>query len=98
MIRNYFKIAFRNLLKHKGYSFINIFGLATGMTVAILIGLWMYDELSYNKYHKNYDRIAQVMQHQTANGQVWSQNAIPFPLAKELRTNYGGNFKYLAND
>ncbi|MBA4850048.1 ABC transporter permease [Emticicia sp. BO119] len=97
MISNYFKIAFRNLLKHKGYSFINIFGLATGMTVAMLIGLWMFDELSYDKYHKNYDRIAQVMQHQTANGQVYSQNSIPFPLAKELRTQYGGNFKYLAN-
>ncbi|RYU96110.1 ABC transporter permease [Emticicia agri] len=97
MISNYFKIAFRNLLKHKGYSFINIFGLATGMSVAILIGLWIYDELSFDKYHKNYARVAQVMQHQTANGQVWSQNSIPFPLAKELRTNYGSNFKYLAN-
>ena len=57
MIRNYFKIAFRNLLKHKGYSFINIFGLATGMAVAMLIGLWVWDELSFNKNFKNYDRI-----------------------------------------
>ena len=59
MLRNYFKIAFRNLLKYKGYSFINIFGLATGMAVAMLIGLWVWDELSFNKNFKNHDRIGQ---------------------------------------
>ena len=59
MPRNYFKIAFRNLAKNKGYTFINI-GLATGMAVALLIGLWVWDELTYNRYHKNYDRLAQV--------------------------------------
>ena len=47
MLRNYVKIAWRNLVKHKGYSFINIFGLATGMTVAILIGLWVWDEFNF---------------------------------------------------
>ncbi len=62
MIKNYFKIAFRNLIKNKFSSFINIGGLAIGMAVAILIGLWIYDELSFNKNFKNYDRIAQVMQ------------------------------------
>ena len=61
MIKNYFKIAWRNLVKSKGYSAINIGGLAIGMAVAMLIGLWIYDELSFNKYHKNYDSIAQVM-------------------------------------
>ena len=60
MIRNYFKIAFRNLLKHKGYSFINVAGLAIGMAVAMLIGLWIYDELSFNQYHRNYERIGQI--------------------------------------
>ncbi len=65
MYRNYFKIGWRNLLKHKGYSLINIGGLAVGMAVAILIGLWVYDELSFNKYHQNYDRLAWVMQNQT---------------------------------
>jgi hypothetical protein len=70
MIKNYFKIAFRNLIKQKGYSFINIAGLATGMAVAISIGLWIWDELSYDKYHKNYNRIAQVWQHVIYNGNV----------------------------
>ena len=63
MIRSYFKIAWRNLGRSKGYSAINIGGLAVGMAVAMLIGLWVFDELNYDRYHKNYDRIAQVMQH-----------------------------------
>ena len=96
MIKNYFKIAWRNLLKNKKSSFINIGGLAIGMAVAILIGLWIWDELSFDKYHKNYDTIGQVMQHQTGNGQVYTGNAIPLPLGPELKTNYGSDFKYLA--
>jgi tRNA(His) 5'-end guanylyltransferase len=77
MIKNYFKIAWRNLVRSKGYSAINIGGLAVGMAVAMLIGLWVYDELTFNKYHTNYDRIAQVMQHATFNGKVETQTANP---------------------
>jgi putative ABC transport system permease protein len=95
MIRNYFKIALRNLLKHKGYSFINIFGLATGMAVAMLIGLWIYDELSYNKSFQNHDRIAQIMQHQTFDGEVNTQTANPYLLGDEIRAQYGSDFKYI---
>ena len=57
MIKNYFKIAWRNLIKSKGYSAINIGGLAVGMAVAMLITFWIYDELSYNKYHKKLEII-----------------------------------------
>ncbi|WP_428654529.1 ABC transporter permease [Runella sp.] len=95
MLRNYFKIAFRNLLKHKGYSFINIFGLATGMAVAILIGLWIWDELSVNKNYQNYDRIAKVMQNQTFNGEIQTAPNVPMQLAPELQTVYGNNFKHV---
>ncbi|HEY8936467.1 MAG TPA: ABC transporter permease, partial [Cyclobacteriaceae bacterium] len=95
MIKNYFKIAFRNLVKYKGYSFINIMGLATGMAVAILIGLWMWDELSYNKYHQNYDRLAQVWQHNIYNGNVGSQVSNPYLMAEEIRNNFGSDFKYV---
>ncbi|WP_428654520.1 ABC transporter permease [Runella sp.] len=95
MIRNYFKIAFRNLLKHKGYSFINIFGLATGMAVAMMIGLWVWDELSYDKYHKNYDRIAKVMQNGTFNGEFGAGGHMPLPLGNELRTVYGTDFTHV---
>lgn len=57
MLRNYLKIAFRNLLRHKAYSFINIFGLAIGMACSIMILLWVQDELSYDRFFKNSDRI-----------------------------------------
>jgi ABC-type antimicrobial peptide transport system permease subunit len=96
MFRNYFKIAWRNLTRSKGYSAINIGGLSVGMAVAMLIGLWVWDELSFNKSFANYDRIAQVMQHQTTNGHIGTQQSIPVPLDAELRTNYGTNFKYIA--
>lgn len=96
MLRNYLKVAFRNLTKNAGYSAINIGGLAVGMAVAMMIGLWIYDELSYDKYHQHYDRLAQVMQHQTFNGNKGTGNAIPMPLEPELRTKYGTDFKHLA--
>jgi putative ABC transport system permease protein len=95
MYTSYFKVAWRNLWKNKTYSFINIGGLAVGMSVAILIGLWIYDELQYNKYHANYDRIAQVMQHQTFNGEVGTQEANPAVMAEEIRSVYGSDFKYV---
>ena len=95
MIRNYFKIAWRNLIKSKGYSAINIGGLAVGMAVAMLIGLWVYDELTFNKYHKNYDRIAQVMQHANFNGKWESQVANPALMGPELRAKFGSDFKYV---
>ena len=70
MYKSYFKIGWRNLLKNKGYSFINIGGLALGMAVAMLIGLWMHDELIFDSYHPNHDRIAQVMRHELFNGGI----------------------------
>jgi putative ABC transport system permease protein len=96
MLKNYFKIARRNLIKNKVSSFINIGGLAIGMSVAILISLWIWDELSFNKYHKNSERIAQVMQHQNFNNEIHSDKALPFPLADALRNTYGSDFKYIA--
>ena len=79
--------------KNRMYSFINISGLSMGMAVAILIGLWMYDELSFDKNFKNYDEIAQVIQNVTNNGEIQTWESVPYPLAEELRKNYGNNFK-----
>src|SRR6516164_9616221 len=95
MIKNYFKVAFRNLLKNRTYYFINISGLAIGMAVALLIGLWIWDELSYNKNFENYDRIGVMMQNQETNGTVHTFNAMPRPLGQELQSRYGNNFKYV---
>jgi len=95
MFKNYFLTAWRNLYKSKGYSAINIGGLAVGMAVAILIGLWIWDELSYNKYHKNYDKIARVMQHQVFNGEIGTQISNPAVMAGEIRNKFGSDFKYV---
>ena len=70
MLTNYFKIAWRNLLKNRTSSLINISGLAIGMTVAMLIALWVWDEWTFDKNFENYDRIAQVMQNSESNGLV----------------------------
>ena len=93
MIKNYFKIAWRNIVKSKGYSAINIGGLAVGMAVAMLIGLWIYDELSFNKQFKNEKRIAQVIQNVTNNGETDTWHNVPFPLGEELRKSYADDFK-----
>lgn len=95
MLRSYIKIAFRNLIKNKTHAFINIVGLSTGMAVAMLIGLWIYDELSYNTIHRNYDHIAKIRQHINVNGEINTDKTIPWPLATELRTNYSSYFKYI---
>ena len=88
MIKNYFKIAWRNLKKGKLYSFINIAGLSIGMAVTMIIGLWVSDELSFDKYHKNYDRIGQVWQFVTFDVEKSSYNSVPVPVAEELRSKY----------
>src|SRR5215217_6846351 len=93
MIKNYFVIAFRNLLKNKVYSFMNIAGLAVGIAVAMLIGLWVWDELSFNKYHKNYDRLTQAYISQTFNGQTGSGRAVSLPAVAEMANKYAADFK-----
>jgi putative ABC transport system permease protein len=95
MIKNYLKVAWRNLIKNKTHTFINVAGLSVGMAVAMLIGLWIWDELSYDKYHANHDKIVRVMQHQTLNGETGSQVAMPIPLGTMLRNDYKGDFKYV---
>ena len=60
MFKNYIKTAFRNIKRHKGYSFINIFGLATGMTVCLLMLMYVVNEISYDDFHKKGDRIYRI--------------------------------------
>ncbi|MFD2573034.1 ABC transporter permease [Spirosoma soli] len=95
MIRSYFTIAFRNMSRNKGYSAINIVGLSVGMAVAMLIGLWVWDELAYDKYHANYDRIARVMQHHTFNGATSTTPATPLPMRAALQNEYGNYFSHI---
>ncbi|GAB4046632.1 ABC transporter permease [Spirosoma litoris] len=92
MLRNYLTIALRNLAKNRMYSVINMGGLAVGMAVAILTGLWIYDEYSFNHYHQNYERIARVMQHQTIRGETSTRENNPIPLGTMLRNEFKDDF------
>ncbi|MGV3604194.1 MAG: ABC transporter permease [Dyadobacter fermentans] len=96
MIRNYLQIAWRNLTKNTVFSAINMIGLSMGMATAILLGLWLWDELSFNRYHQHYGRLARVMQHQTANGQTFTSTATPLPLRNALAHDFGGDFSHIA--
>ena len=95
MIRNYLRVAWRTLRNNKAHSFINISGLAIGMAVAMLIGLWIWDELSFDHYDPQYKRVAQIMQSQTFNGATRTQKSIPVPLGTVLHKSYGNDLKYI---
>jgi ABC-type antimicrobial peptide transport system permease subunit len=82
MIRNYLKIAFRNLLKNKGFSFINILGLAVGMASAILILLWIQNEVSYDQFHEKKDRIYEVWNKDTFSNKLQCWNTTPKVFAR----------------
>src|SRR5665213_914013 len=90
---NYLKIAWRQLIRNKSHAFIYIIGLAVGLAVVLLDSLWIHDEWSFNKNFRNYDHIAQVMHHDTYNGErstlVWN----PYHLGDILRREYGSDFK-----
>ena len=75
MLKNYIKIAFRNLVRHKGYTFINIFGLATGIICCLLILVYVQEELSYDKYHEKSDQIYRIV-----NAGIIRGNQIEMPL------------------
>lgn len=96
MYRNHFKIAWRNLRKNKVTGFINIAGLAIGMAVAIVIGLWMHDEMTFDKYHQNYDRLGQLYLHQVFNGHKGTSPAMSLPVGPTLREDFGSDFEKVA--
>ncbi len=81
MFRNYLKTAWRHLLRHRAFSFINIAGLAVGMTVCILIFLWVWEELSFDRFHDKAGRICRV--NILARGRMWPVTAIPLGPALE---------------
>jgi putative ABC transport system permease protein len=85
MFRNYFKTAWRSLRNNKGYSALNILGLATGMAVALLIGLWVYDEYSYNKFLPGYQQLYQVKRNFNSNGDTLTFKTTSLKLADALR-------------
>jgi putative ABC transport system permease protein len=85
MLKNYFKIAWRNIIRSKGYSALNIFGLAIGMGVALLIGLWVFNEYSYNKFLPDYKRLYRVQRNFNSNGDTLTFLSTSLKLADALR-------------
>lgn len=86
MLKNYLKTTLRNLNKYKGYSLINILGLAVGMACCILILLWVRDELSFDRFHENAKFIYRVTEHQyNSSGDYFPVAVTPWPLAEALK-------------
>src|SRR5450631_3641053 len=95
MLRNYLKTAWRNIFRNKGYSALNIFGLATGMAVALIIGLWVYKEYSYDKFLAGYERLYQVRRNYYGNGDTVNYGGSSLKLADALRARIP-EFEYVA--
>lgn len=95
MLKNYLTIAWRNLLKNKLFSSINIIGLALGMAIALLISLWIADELQFDHYYQHHDRLARAAVLAYINKDtIYTNLTIQMPLGNELRTKYGKDLKY----
>ena len=96
MFKNYLKIAWRNIKRNPTVSLINIGGLALGMAVAMIIGLWIHEELSFNKNFPNYKNISQVMLTGTFSGEVSTDPTVSAPLAGEIRNQFVSDVKKVA--
>ena len=89
MIRNYLTIAFRNLLRNKVFSFINIFGLALGLSCSMLILLWVQDELTWDRFHPSIDQLYRVYINRPGDNGIYTQTTVQLPLWEELKTTPG---------
>ena len=85
MLHNYLKIALRNLTRNSAYSFINIFGLATGIASSVLILLWVADEYSFDQFHKNHSSIYRLYQSQTWAQGISTNSSMPYRLKEVIK-------------
>ena len=88
MFKNFLIVAFRSLSRNKLYSLTNILGLSIGITCSILILLWIYDEVSYDRFHPNADRLYLVMVKTTFDDKIHAWNALPLPTYQALQTEH----------
>jgi putative ABC transport system permease protein len=88
MIKNYLKIAWRNLKKNKVFSFINVFGLAIGLTCCMLIALYLHNELSYDSYHRNASSIYQLGTTFVKEGKEDRTANTPAPMARAMQMDF----------
>ncbi len=88
MIKNYLKVAWRNLVRNKSFSLLNIFGLSIGLTVTALILLWVNYEMGFNQFHEKKDRIYQVYNKYPVDGEIWTWNSTPKVMASAIKSDY----------
>ena len=87
MLKNYFKVAFRYLSKHKGYTFINVLGLSVSIACCILIMLFVKSELSYDRFHSKSDRLYRAWLEEHYKGEIFTNTVTPVPLGPVLQAN-----------
>ena len=92
MFRNYFKIAIRNLWKHKGFTAINVIGLAMGLGCFIVISMYVFDELSYDRYNEKADRIYRINSDIRFGGTDLVIAQSSDPMGEALKSDYSYNF------
>jgi len=97
MLKNYIRIAWRNLRKSRTSSFINIAGLAIGMAIALIIGLWIFDELSFDHYHARHNRIAGAMITQITPDGSYTGSIVSMPMGEAFKTQYSELFTSVAH-
>ena len=95
MIKSYLTIALRKVIAERGYSLINIGGLAVGMGVAMLVAIWIISELSFNQIHQNYPKVGKLMHHVNFNGERLSLIYMPHLVGKEIKNNFAEDFEYV---
>src|SRR5258708_20744151 len=88
MIKNYIKTAFRGLMKNKGFTFINVFGLALGLATCLLIVFYVFDELSFDRFNTKADRIYRVNNEIKFGGTENSYSVCPAPAAAALKADF----------
>ena len=88
MFKNYLKIAWRNLIRNKGFSILNIAGLSIGLTVFTLIILWINFELGFDRFHENQERIYEVNNQYDVEGEIWTWNSTPKAMAPAIKKDY----------
>src|ERR1700761_2970795 len=88
MLKNYLKITWRNLWRHKGFSLINILGLAIGMASSALILLWVQNELSFDQFHEKKDRLYQAYNRSVFDGKLWCWGTTPKVMGKAFKLDY----------
>ncbi|MCB0628861.1 MAG: ABC transporter permease [Saprospiraceae bacterium] len=88
MFRHHLKLSWRLLLKNKGYSLLNISGLALGMAVAMLLTLWIKDELSYDRFHDKLDQLYVIKRHVHSGNEIRTSDAVTWNIAGELKSKY----------